>query len=90
MKKLIAILSLGLMVYINMTSVKLYVKVQNIFGVFKIAACVLVIIGGSYWLAIGNTERLHDPFKNSDWSPGWFFRLYCLEWKYDFFGIELN
>ncbi|XP_058793128.1 b(0,+)-type amino acid transporter 1-like [Phymastichus coffea] len=83
-KKLIAILSLGLMVYINITSVKLYVKVQNIFGVCKIAACVLVVIGGVYWLAIGHTERLQDPFKNSDWSPGSLaLAFYSGLWAYD-------
>lgn len=57
-KKLIAMMALGLITYINLTSVKLYVKVQNVFVVCKVSACVLVIGGGAYWLASGRTELL--------------------------------
>lgn len=41
------------MTYINITSVKLFVKVQNIFGVFKVFACLIVIGGGIYEIAKG-------------------------------------
>lgn len=37
-----------------MTSVKLYVKVQNIFGVCKVIACLVVIIGGLYEIYLGS------------------------------------
>lgn len=42
------------MTYINITSVKLFVKVQNVFGVCKVAACLIVIGGGIYEIARGN------------------------------------
>lgn len=41
------------MTYINITSVKLFVKVQNIFGVCKVFACLIVIGGGIYEIAKG-------------------------------------
>lgn len=39
--------------YINVSSVKLYVKVQNTFGSFKVLACLVVILGGVYELSLG-------------------------------------
>lgn len=47
-----------IMTYINITSVKLFVKVQNIFGVCKVFACLVVIGGGLYEICSGmyNTE----------------------------------
>jgi amino acid transporter len=77
-KKLVAILTLGLMVYINMTSVKLYVRMQNIFMVFKIGACVLVIVGGIWWLATGHTELLNEPFRGTTTSPGFRYFLFYI------------
>jgi solute carrier family 7 (L-type amino acid transporter), member 9/15 len=60
----------GIITYINMTSVKLYVKINNIFGFFKVIACVVVIIGGIYELAKGNTENLSSGFDNTTTNPG--------------------
>ncbi|XP_011495307.1 PREDICTED: b(0,+)-type amino acid transporter 1-like isoform X2 [Ceratosolen solmsi marchali] len=83
-KKLVAIMTLGLMVYINMTSVKLYVRMQNIFMIFKIGACMLVIVGGIWWLATGHTELLNEPFKDSTTSPGQIaLAFYSGLWAYD-------
>lgn len=82
--KLISIAALGLMTYINLTSVKLYVKVQNVFTVCKVAACVLVIGGGIFWLGSGKTELLHDPFKGTTTSPGDIaLAFYSGLWAYD-------
>lgn len=39
--------------YINVSSVKLYVRVQNTFGSFKVLACLVVILGGVYELSLG-------------------------------------
>lgn len=41
--------------YINVSSVKLYVRVQNTFGSFKVLACLVVILGGVYELSLGKS-----------------------------------
>ncbi|XP_012256355.3 b(0,+)-type amino acid transporter 1-like [Athalia rosae] len=82
--KLISIMALGLMTYINMTSVKLYVRVQNIFTVCKVAACILIIGGGIFWLGSGRTELLKDPFKGTTTNPGNIaLAFYSGLWAYD-------
>lgn len=82
--KLIALIALGLITYINVTSVKLYVKINNIFGFFKVIACLVVIFGGMYELAIGNTKNLHDPFKGTITNPGSIaLAFYNGLWAYD-------
>lgn len=44
--------------YINIRSVKLYVKIQNIFSSFKVVACLIVIFGGLYELDIGEFHEM--------------------------------
>lgn len=41
------------MTYINMASVKLYLKIQNTCTVLKLLACLVVIGGGIYEISIG-------------------------------------
>ncbi|XP_012287426.1 b(0,+)-type amino acid transporter 1 isoform X2 [Orussus abietinus] len=83
-KKLIALLALGLITYINISSVKLFVRVQNVFTVCKVAACVMVISGGLWWLASGRTELLKDPFEGTIASPGSIaLAFYSGLWAYD-------
>ena len=84
LKKLIAILALGLITYINLTSVKLYVKVQNVFTVCKVVACIVVIGGGIWWLCTGHTELLEKPFRGSTTSAGNVaLAFYSGLWAYD-------
>lgn len=84
LKKIIAILALGLITYINLTSVKLYVRVQNVFMVCKVMACVFVIGGGLWWLGTGHTELLNNPFRGSTTSPGSVaLAFYSGLWAYD-------
>lgn len=84
LKTLIALLALGLITYINLTSVKLYVKVQNVLTISKVLACFLVIGGGSWWLIQGKTELLQDPFKGTTTSPGSIaLAFYSGLWAYD-------
>ncbi|CAH2046043.1 unnamed protein product, partial [Iphiclides podalirius] len=72
------------MTYINITSVKLFVKVQNIFGVCKVFACLIVIGGGAYEIAKGNTGSLGKGFEGSTTSPGGVaLALYSGLWAYD-------
>ncbi|KAJ8713805.1 hypothetical protein PYW08_007425 [Mythimna loreyi] len=82
--KLASVTALFVMTYINITSVKLFVKVQNIFGVCKVFACLIVIGGGIYQIAQGNTEHLNKGFEGSTFSPGGIaLALYSGLWAYD-------
>lgn len=84
LKKLIAIMGLALVTYINLSSVKLYVKIQNSCTILKVAACILIIAGGIHWLSKGHTELLHDPFKGTTTSPGNIaLAFYSGLWAYD-------
>ncbi|KAJ8918679.1 hypothetical protein NQ315_014999 [Exocentrus adspersus] len=65
----IAILALGAITYINTASVKLYVLIQNIFSCFKVIACLIVVGGGIYEIAIGNSENLQGGFQGTTSSP---------------------
>jgi L-type amino acid transporter 9 len=55
----------GIITYINISSVSLFVKLNNIFGAAKVAACFVVIFGGLYQLALGNTENLKSGFEGT-------------------------
>lgn len=62
---------LGIMTYINMTSVKLYLNIQNTCTVLKLLACLVVIGGGVYEICIGNyTNLTENLFKGTTVSPG--------------------
>lgn len=65
-----AILLLGIITFINLSSVKLYVRINNIFSAFKVVACLVVIGGGLYQLGIGNTKNLKSGFDGSTTDPG--------------------
>lgn len=43
----------ALLTYINFVSVKLFVRVQNVFTVSKLLACVIIIISGVYAICVG-------------------------------------
>lgn len=60
----------GIITYINAVSVKLYVKVQNVFTFLKLLACLVVIGGGIYELSQGNLGNLQTGFENTTASPG--------------------
>ncbi|XP_046391371.1 b(0,+)-type amino acid transporter 1-like [Ischnura elegans] len=82
--KLMAIVAVGLMTYINIVSVKLYVKVQNVFTVCKLLVCFAVIVGGLYELCIGNVQHLSKGFEGTTTSPGdYALAFYSGLWAYD-------
>lgn len=82
--KLIALLGLGVITYINVSSVKLYVTINNIFGFCKVFACLIVIFGGIYQLAIGNTENLSRGFQGTNFNAGSIaLAFYNGLWAYD-------
>lgn len=74
----------GLITYINLVSVKLYVKINNIFGVCKVLACLIVIFGGIYELWIGNTQNLKGGFEGTKFSFAHIaLAFYSGLWSYD-------
>ncbi|RZC22676.1 b(0,+)-type amino acid transporter 1-like, partial [Asbolus verrucosus] len=88
--KAIALVALGkndvmsIITYINISSVKFYVKVQNIFGGFKVFACLIVIFGGLYEIFKGNTENLNKGFEGTNYSPKSIaLAFYSGLWAYD-------
>jgi L-type amino acid transporter 9 len=82
--KLISILGLGLMTYINLVSVKLYIKINNLFSFCKVFACLLVIVMGAYYLATGHTENLTSGFKGTTSNFGFIaLAFYNGLWAYD-------
>uniref|UniRef100_A0A182J4Q0 b(0,+)-type amino acid transporter 1 n=1 Tax=Anopheles atroparvus TaxID=41427 RepID=A0A182J4Q0_ANOAO len=82
--KLIGILGLGIITYINLSSVKLYVTINNVFGFCKVFACLVVIFVGIYQLAIGNTKNLAGGFEGTHSSPGYIaLAFYNGLWAYD-------
>jgi L-asparagine transporter-like permease len=43
----------ALLTYINFVSVKLFVRVQNVFTVSKLVACIIIVVSGVYALCAG-------------------------------------
>lgn len=83
-KKLIALLALATITYINMYSVKLYIKIQNMFSSFKVIACLIVICGGIYELIIGHTDNLYKGFEGTNYNPkNMALAFYSGLWAYD-------
>jgi L-type amino acid transporter 9 len=82
--KTVALVALGIITFINVSSVKFYVKVQNIFGAFKVFACLIVIFGGIYELVKGNTSNLSKGFEGTKYSPKSIaLAFYSGLWAYD-------
>lgn len=48
----------GIITTINYNSVKCFIKIQNLFTICKVTACIFVIVGGVYQLYSGNYEIL--------------------------------
>ncbi|XP_067004507.1 b(0,+)-type amino acid transporter 1 [Anabrus simplex] len=68
--KMVAVLAIALILFINCYSVNLATGVQNVFTAAKLGAILIVICGGAYKLSEGNTQHLQEPFKGSTSSLG--------------------
>ncbi|XP_054165298.1 Y+L amino acid transporter 2-like [Oppia nitens] len=70
--RLIAAAVICLLTFVNCYNVKWATKVQNVFTFAKIAALLIIIITGFYYLIIGRTETLSYPksFDGTSTSPG--------------------
>lgn len=82
--KLVALLCLFIITYINLSSVKLYVRINNVFSMCKVVACLVVIGGGVYQLCLGRTEHLASGFQGTTSNPGRIaLAFYNGLWAYD-------
>ncbi|XP_073981567.1 L-type amino acid transporter sobremesa isoform X1 [Rhodnius prolixus] len=68
--KLSAVLAILVILFINCYSVNLATSVMNIFTAAKLIAILIVIFGGSYKLAQGNTQNLENMFEGTTYSLG--------------------
>lgn len=67
-----------------MTSVKLYVRINNFCSFGKVFASLIIIFGGIYELAIGNTKNLSTGFQGTTSNPGHIaLAFYNGLWAYD-------
>ncbi|KAI5701351.1 hypothetical protein M8J75_008577 [Diaphorina citri] len=83
-KKLVALLALGIITFINFMSVKLYVKIQNLFSSLKVVASMVIVFGGLLYIYQGKTEHLKHGFEGSTLSPNNIvIALYSGLWAYD-------
>lgn len=82
--KLLAVMFLAIITYINLMSTKLYVHINNVFTYGKLAACLLIIGVGIWQLAIGNTANLSSGFVGTTSDPGRIaLAFYNGLWAYD-------
>ena len=67
---LIPLLFSVLVAFVNVFSVTLATKVQNVFTVAKLVAMLIIIVGGFVMLAQGSTQNLATGFESTTDSPG--------------------
>ncbi|PSN40526.1 b(0,+)-type amino acid transporter 1 [Blattella germanica] len=83
-KRLIAISALSLLTYINYASVKLFVRIQNIFTITKLMVCIIIVLGGVYELCAGNTKNISRGFDGTNLSVRDIsLAFYSCLWPYD-------
>ncbi|XP_022908162.1 b(0,+)-type amino acid transporter 1 isoform X2 [Onthophagus taurus] len=68
--KMVTLLTIVVILYINCYSVNLATSVQNIFTAAKLVAVLIVIVGGAYKMFEGNVQHLKNPFKGTVYSIG--------------------
>ncbi|CAH8861382.1 unnamed protein product [Trichobilharzia szidati] len=68
--RLVAVLGILTLCFIHCFSVKWATKIAVVFTTCKVAALLLIIGFGGYYLAIGNTESFKNSFEDSETSPG--------------------
>ncbi|GLV31090.1 sobremesa [Carabus blaptoides fortunei] len=68
--KMVALLTIVVILFVNCYSVNLATSVQNVFTAAKLVAILIVILGGAYKLIEGNTQHLRNPFQGTQYSVG--------------------
>ncbi|CAI9719157.1 b(0,+)-type amino acid transporter 1-like [Octopus vulgaris] len=67
--KLITITVLVFIAFINATSVKFATKIQNVLTITKIAAIIIITVGGFYYMAIGKVDFISEGFLDTSVNP---------------------
>ncbi|XP_035796314.1 b(0,+)-type amino acid transporter 1-like isoform X1 [Anopheles albimanus] len=82
--KMVAILAIVSILFVNCYSVNLGMAVQNVFTSAKLIAVLIVICGGAYKLCQGNTQHLQNAFSGPTPSLGAIATaFYTGLWAYD-------
>ncbi|XP_053671342.1 b(0,+)-type amino acid transporter 1 [Anopheles nili] len=82
--KMVAILAIVSILFVNCYSVNLGMAVQNVFTSAKLIAVLIVICGGAYKLCQGNTQHLQNAFTGTTPSLGAIATaFYTGLWAYD-------
>ncbi|XP_034667126.1 large neutral amino acids transporter small subunit 1 [Drosophila subobscura] len=63
--KLLAAVCLTLLTAINCLSVKVSMKVQDVFTVGKLLALIMIILAGLYYMAMGKLENFDNPWEGT-------------------------
>ncbi|XP_033626182.1 Y+L amino acid transporter 2-like isoform X2 [Asterias rubens] len=63
--RLLTILCLALLTFVNCWSVPWATKVQDVFTIAKVLALLVIIVSGLVYICMGHTENFQEPFKNS-------------------------
>ncbi|CRK89346.1 CLUMA_CG003105, isoform A [Clunio marinus] len=82
--KMVALLCIVCILFVNCYSVNLGMAVQNIFTSAKLIAVLIIIVGGAWKLFQGNTQHLSNAFNNPTPSMGVIATaFYTGLWAYD-------
>lgn len=82
--KIVALLAIVCILFVNCYSVNLGMAVQNVFTAAKLVAVCIVIVGGGYKLFQGNTQHLQNAFTGPTPSLGVIATaFYTGLWAYD-------
>ncbi|XP_075990675.1 solute carrier family 7 member genderblind [Anticarsia gemmatalis] len=93
-RKLIAAVTICFLTFINAYDVKFTTRIQNVFMFTKIAALVIIIMGGIVWMCQGGVEHFEDGWAGtktsvSDWSVAFYSGIFSYSgWSYLNFMTE--
>lgn len=68
--QLLAAFTICGLTYLNSVDVKTTTKMQNVIMFTKIAALLIIIFVGLYWILLGHTEHFENAFENTETDPG--------------------
>ena len=68
--QLLAASAICILTYINSVNIKTTTRLQNVIMFSKIAALIIIILVGVYWMASGHLENFEKPFENTETNPG--------------------
>ncbi|CAH1402731.1 unnamed protein product [Nezara viridula] len=68
--KLVAVMAILIILFINCYSVNLATSVMNVFTAAKLIAVMVVVVGGMYKLVQGNTQNMENMFEGTTYSIG--------------------